>query len=40
MAINNMSAKSKRKISDIFLDRGVVVKALPPVDKWVEGSLR
>jgi FlaA1/EpsC-like NDP-sugar epimerase len=33
-----MSAKSKRKISDIFLDRGVVVKALPPVDKWVEGE--
>lgn len=38
MAINNMSAKSKRKISDIFLDRGVVVKTLPPVDKWVEGE--
>lgn len=38
MAINNMSAKSKRKISDIFLDRGVVVKALPPADKWVEGE--
>ncbi|MHA8074537.1 polysaccharide biosynthesis protein [Aquirufa sp. HETE-40SA] len=38
MAFNNMSAKSKRKISDIFLDRGVVVKALPPVDKWVEGE--
>lgn len=38
MAINNMSEKSKRKISDIFLDRGVVVKALPPVDKWVEGE--
>ena len=39
MAINNMSAKSKRKISDIFLDRGVIVKALPPVDKWVEGEI-
>lgn len=38
MAINNMSAKSKRKISDIFLDRGVIVKALPPADKWVEGE--
>jgi FlaA1/EpsC-like NDP-sugar epimerase len=38
MAINNITAKSKRKISDIFLDRGVVVKALPPVDKWVEGE--
>ncbi|MCX6192953.1 MAG: nucleoside-diphosphate sugar epimerase/dehydratase [Cytophagales bacterium] len=38
MSINNMSAKSKRKISDIFLDRGVIVKALPPVDKWVEGE--
>ncbi len=38
MAINNMSAKSKRKITDIFLDRGVIVKALPPVDKWVEGE--
>lgn len=38
MAINNMSANSKRKISDIFLDRGVIVKALPPVDKWVEGE--
>ena len=38
MAIKNISSKSKRKISDVFLDRGVVVKTLPPVEKWVNGE--
>lgn len=38
MAIKNINIHSKRKISDIFLDRGVVVKTLPPVDKWVGGE--
>ena len=38
MAIKNINLHSKRKISDIFLDRGVVVKTLPPVDKWVGGE--
>jgi len=38
MAINNIGLQAKRKISDIFLDRGVVVKILPPVDKWVNGE--
>lgn len=38
MAINNIGLHAKRKISDVFLDRGVVVKILPPVDKWVNGE--
>jgi FlaA1/EpsC-like NDP-sugar epimerase len=38
MAIKNISSKAKRKISDVFLDRGVVVKTLPPVEKWVNGE--
>lgn len=38
MAIKTISLQSKRKISDVFLDRGVVVKTLPPVDKWVGGE--
>lgn len=38
MAIKNINIQVKRKISDVFLDRGVVVKTLPPVDKWVGGE--
>ncbi len=38
MAIKNINIQAKRKISDEFLDRGVVVKTLPPVDKWVGGE--
>ena len=38
MAIKNINLQAKRKISDVFLDRGVVVKTLPPVDKWVGGE--
>lgn len=38
MAIKRISSKAKRKISDVFLDRGVVVKTLPPVEKWVNGE--
>ena len=38
MAINNIGLQAKRKISDVFLDRGVVVKILPSVDKWVNGE--
>ncbi len=38
MAINNIGLQAKRKISDVFLDRGVVVKILPPVDMWVNGE--
>ena len=38
MAIKNINMQAKRNISDIFLDRGVVVKTLPPVDKWVGGE--
>lgn len=38
MAINNIGLQAKRKISEVFLDRGVVVKILPPVDKWVNGE--
>jgi len=38
MAIKNINIQAKKKISDVFLDRGVVVKILPPVDKWVGGE--
>lgn len=38
VAINNITASSKRKISDLFLEKGVVVKTLPPVEKWVGGE--
>ncbi|MBP6385122.1 MAG: polysaccharide biosynthesis protein [Pseudarcicella sp.] len=38
MAIKKISADEKRKISDIFLEKGIVVKALPPVNKWVDGE--
>lgn len=38
MAIKNIGAIAKRKITDVFLDRGVVVKTLPPVEKWVNGE--
>ncbi|CAM3396017.1 polysaccharide biosynthesis protein [Aquirufa ecclesiirivi] len=38
MAINNISLKVKKRITDTFLDRGVVVKILPPVEKWVGGE--
>jgi FlaA1/EpsC-like NDP-sugar epimerase len=38
MAINRISTSAKRKISDTFLDKGVIVKTLPPVDKWVDGG--
>lgn len=38
MAINHISVEAKRKISDVFLDKGVIVKTLPPVDKWVGGG--
>ncbi|WP_459507996.1 polysaccharide biosynthesis protein [Aquirufa sp. ROCK2-A2] len=38
MAINRIGVKAKRKISEAFLDKGVIVKTLPPVDKWVDGG--
>ena len=38
MAINHIGLQAKRKISDVFLDHGVIVKTLPPVDKWVGGE--
>lgn len=38
MAINKISLKVKKRITDVFLDRGVVVKILPPVEKWVGGE--
>jgi FlaA1/EpsC-like NDP-sugar epimerase len=38
VAINRISPSAKRQISDFFLERGIVVKALPPVEKWVNGE--
>jgi FlaA1/EpsC-like NDP-sugar epimerase len=38
VAINNLSNTKKRQISDLFLEKGIIVKTLPPVDKWVGGE--
>jgi FlaA1/EpsC-like NDP-sugar epimerase len=38
VGINKISSSRKRKISDVFLEKGIIVKTLPPVDKWVDGE--
>ena len=38
VAIKKISPSAKRQISDFFLEKGIVVKALPPVEKWVNGE--
>lgn len=38
VAIKKISPSVKRQISDFFLEKGIVVKALPPVEKWVNGE--
>lgn len=38
VAIKKISSFAKRRISDVFLEKGIVVKALPPVEKWVGGE--
>ena len=38
VAINKISSSAKRKISGTFLDKGVIVKMLPPVEQWTKGE--
>jgi len=38
IAVNNLSTQKRRYISDLFLEKGIVVKSLPPMNKWVDGS--
>jgi FlaA1/EpsC-like NDP-sugar epimerase len=38
VAIKKITPSAKRQISDFFLEKGIVVKALPPVEKWVNGE--
>lgn len=38
VAIKKISPSAKREISDYFLEKGIVVKTLPPVEKWVNGE--
>jgi FlaA1/EpsC-like NDP-sugar epimerase len=38
LAINHLSTSERTKISDAFLERGVVVKTTPPLSKWVGGE--
>lgn len=38
VAIKKITPSAKRQISDFFLDKGIVVKTLPPVEKWENGE--
>ena len=38
VAINHLSPQKRRYLTDLFLERGIVVKSLPPVNKWVDGE--
>jgi FlaA1/EpsC-like NDP-sugar epimerase len=38
VAIKKISPTIKSEISDFFLEKGIVVKSLPPVEKWVNGE--
>ena len=38
VAIKKITPSAKRQISDFFLEKGIVVKTLPPVEKWVNGE--
>ncbi|MEY2793208.1 MAG: hypothetical protein RJA76_1200 [Bacteroidota bacterium] len=38
IAVNNLSIQKRRYISDLFLEKGIVVKSLPPMNKWVDGG--
>lgn len=38
VAIQSISKTGKRRISDRFLEQGIVVKTVPPVEKWVAGE--
>lgn len=38
VAIQSISKTGKRRISDRFLEKGIVVKTVPPIEKWVEGE--
>jgi len=38
VAIKKITPTVKRQISDFFLEKGIVVKTLPPVEKWVNGE--
>ena len=38
VAIHQISASAKTKISDLFLEKGIVVKTTPPISKWVGGG--
>ena len=38
VAIKKITSSAKRQISDFFLEKGIIVKTLPPVEKWVNGE--
>ena len=38
IAVNNLSKEKRRYVSDLFLEKGIVVKNLPPMNKWVDGG--
>lgn len=38
IAVNNITVQKRKYISELFLERGIVVKSLPPMNKWVDGE--
>ncbi|WP_337042038.1 polysaccharide biosynthesis protein [Emticicia sp. 17c] len=38
-AIQNISPLSKAKIAEYFLSKGIILKSIPPVNKWIKGEL-
>ncbi len=38
IAVNNLTVQKRKYISELFLERGIVVKSLPPMNKWVDGE--
>lgn len=39
MAVNKIPLERKQSVSEAFLERGIVVKTLAPVNKWVGGEI-
>lgn len=38
-AIQNISPLAKAKIAEDFLTKGIILKSIPPINKWIKGEL-
>lgn len=38
IAVNQITVQKRKYISELFLEKGIVVKSLPPMNKWVDGE--